>query len=75
MGKTKDDIWFKFGQPYKQGDAKLSYYKCSVCDEPVIAIVGRIRDHWAKCKKRPCAISQLDAGFQPSRKSAKTWTM
>jgi hypothetical protein len=34
-----------------------------------------MRDHWAKCKKRPHAIGQLNAGFQPSRKSAKTWTV
>jgi len=41
----------------------------------VIAAVGRMRNHWAKCKKRPRAIGQLDVGFQSSRKSAKTWTM
>ncbi len=63
MGKTKDDIWSKFGQSYKQGDAKLSYYKCSACDEPMIAAVGYMHDHWVKCKKHPYAIGQLDAGF------------
>jgi hypothetical protein len=31
-----------------------------------------MRDDWATCKKRPRAIGQHDAGFQPSRKSAKT---
>jgi hypothetical protein len=41
----------------------------------MIATTGRMHDHWAKCKKRPRAIGQLDAGFQPSRKSAKTWTV
>jgi hypothetical protein len=75
MGKTKDDIWFKFGQSYKQGDAKSSYCKCSACDEHVIAALSRMRDHWVKCKKRPRTISQLDAGFQPSQNSAKTWIM
>jgi hypothetical protein len=44
-----------------------------VCDEHVITATGHMRDHWAKCKKRPRAIGQLDAGFQPSRKSAKVW--
>ncbi|CAK9207872.1 unnamed protein product [Sphagnum troendelagicum] len=73
MGKTKDNIWSKFGQSYKHGDAKLSYCKCSACDEPVITTAGCMRDHWAKCLKHPHAIGQLDAGFQPSRKSAKTW--
>ncbi|CAK9270787.1 unnamed protein product [Sphagnum jensenii] len=34
-----------------------------------------MRNHWAKCKKHPRAIGQLDAGFQPSQKLAKTWTM
>ncbi len=46
-----------------------------MCDEHVIAIAGRMRDHWMKCKKRPHAIGQLDAGFQPSQKSAKMWTV
>jgi hypothetical protein len=72
MGKSKDDIWENFGESYKQGDAKSNYCKCSACDEPVIAAAGRMRDHWATCKKRPRAIVQLDAGFHPSRKSAKT---
>ncbi len=75
MGKTKDDIWSKFGQSYKQGDVKSSYCKCSACDEHVIAAMGRMHDHWAKCKKRPRTIGQLDAGFQPSQKLAKTWTV
>jgi formylmethanofuran dehydrogenase subunit E len=63
MGKIKDDIWSTFGQSYKQGDAKSSYYKCSACDEPVIATMNRMCDHWAKCKKCPHAIGQLDVGF------------
>jgi hypothetical protein len=75
MWKTKDDIWFKFGQSYKQGDAKSSYCKCSTCDERVIVTAGHMCDHWAKCKKCPGAISQLYESFQPSQKSAKTWTM
>jgi hypothetical protein len=73
MGKSKDDIWSKFGQSYKQRDAKSSYCKCSACDELVIAAVGRMCHHWAKCNKRPCAIGQLDVGFQPSQKLAKIW--
>jgi ssDNA-binding Zn-finger/Zn-ribbon topoisomerase 1 len=64
MGKTKDDIWSKFGQSYKHGDAKLSYYKCSACDEPMIAAASRMHVHWAKCKNHPCAIGQLYVGFQ-----------
>jgi hypothetical protein len=75
MGKTKDDIWSKFGQSYKQGNAKSNYCKCSACNEPVITAMGYICDHWAKCKKHPYAIGQLDVGFQPSRKLAKTWTV
>jgi hypothetical protein len=75
MGKIKGDIWSKFGKSYKQGDAKSNYYRCSVCDEPMIIVVGHMRDHWVKCKKHPRTIGQLDASFQPSRKSAKTWTM
>jgi hypothetical protein len=63
MGKTKNDIWSKFGQSYKQGDAKSSYCKCSMCDEPMIAAAGRMCDHWVKCKKSPRTIGQLDAGF------------
>ncbi len=63
MGKTKDDIWSKFGQFYKQGDAKSSYCKCSACDEPMIAVMDYMCDHWAKCKKHPHAIGQLHAGF------------
>jgi hypothetical protein len=31
-----------------------------------------MREHWATCKKHPSANGQLDAGFQTSRKSAKT---
>jgi hypothetical protein len=75
MGKTKDDIWSKFGQSYKHGNVKSSCCKCLACDDLVIATAGHMRDHWAKCKKRPHAIGQLDAGFQPSRKLAKTWTV
>jgi hypothetical protein len=75
MGKTKDDIWSKFGESYKQGDAKSSYCKCSAYDEHVIVAAGHMCDHRAKCKKHPRAIGQLDAGFQLSRKLAKTWTV
>jgi hypothetical protein len=39
----------------------------------MIVAVGCMCDHWAKCKKRPRTIGQLDAGFQPSPKSIKTW--
>ncbi len=68
MGKPKDAIWEKFGTCYRQGDARSMYCKCSSCNEPVIAAVGRMHDHYAGCKKRPWSIGQLEAGFQPSRK-------
>ncbi len=68
MGKPKDAIWEKLGACYRQGDARSMYCKCSFCNESVIAAVGRMRDHYAGCKKRPRSIGQLEAGFQPSRK-------
>ena len=60
-------------RPYQPGghggeeSMKSKYCKCSACDEPVIAASARLQDHWDRCKKRPRAIGQLDAGFQPSR--------
>jgi hypothetical protein len=68
MGKPKDAIWEKFGACLRQGDVRLMYCKCSACNEPVIAAVGRMHDHYVGCKKRPQSIGQLDAGFEPSRK-------
>ena len=68
MGKPTDVIWEKFGACCRQGDVRSMYCKCSACNEPVIAAVGRMRDHCVGCKKRPWSIGQLDAGFQPSRK-------
>jgi len=68
MGKPKDVIWEKFGACYRQGDARSMYCKCFSCNEPVITTVGRMRDHYAGCKKRARSIGQLEAGFQPSRK-------
>jgi hypothetical protein len=69
MGKSKDDIWGKFVESCRQGDAKSNYSKCSARDEPVIAAAARMRDHRAKCEKRLRAIGQLDEDLQPSRKS------
>ena len=60
-----------FGVSSKPGDAKVSYWKCSACDDAVIAAVGRMLDHWAMCKKRPRSIGQLDEVFQPSREVGK----
>ena len=68
MGKPKDVIWEKFEACYRQGDVRSMYCKCFACNEPVIAAVGRICDHYVGCKMRPWSIGQLDAGFQPSRK-------
>jgi hypothetical protein len=75
MTKGKDEIWEHFGEPYnpvednEESEKKKSRYcNCSACNMSVIAAAGRLRDHWAKCTKRPRAIGQLDAGFQPSRK-------
>lgn len=77
--RPKGKIWEKFGEVYlpagglpgEEPANKSKYCKCSACDEPVIAASGRLQDHWQKCTKRPRAIGQLDAGFQPSRKVAK----
>jgi hypothetical protein len=75
--RSKGEIWKRFGEVYQPAGGvpgeeptnKSMYCKCSACDEPVVAASGRLRDHWDKCKKRPRAIGQLDAGFQPSRKT------
>ena len=68
MGKPKDAIWEKFDACYRQGVARSMYCKCFACNKPVITTVGRMRNHYVGCKKRPRSIGQLDAGFQPSRK-------
>ena len=62
MGKPKDAIWEKFEVCYRQGDARSMYCKCSACNEPMIAAVGRMHDHYIGCKKQPRSIGQLDAG-------------
>jgi hypothetical protein len=71
--RPKDAIWEHFGEPYvlpapldDVGPLPRSKYsKCLSCDEPIIAATARMRDHWARCKKRPQSIGQLDSGFQP----------
>ena len=40
--------------------ARLMYCKCSACNESVVAAMGRMRDHYAGCKKRPRSIGVLD---------------
>ena len=72
MPKVKDPIWNKFGAVFVVGDSKSGYAKCLACQDPVIAAAGCMRDHWAKCKRRLQSIGQLEAGFTPSRKSAKS---
>ena len=72
MYKTKVGIWTKSSMSYNPGDANSSYCKCLACKDDVIGAVGRMHDHWAKCKKRPRSIGWLNKGFQPSRKSAKS---
>ena len=74
MVRSKHEIWKKFGDPYQhdglggeEESTKSKYCKCCACDELIIAASARLRDHWDKCKKRPRAIGQLDAGFRPSR--------
>ena len=62
MGKPKDAIWEKFGACYRQGDARSMYCKCSAYNEPMIAAVDRMHNHYAGCKKQPRSIGQLDAG-------------
>ncbi len=62
MGKPKDAIWEIFGVCYRHGDARSMYCKCSACNKPVIAAVGRMRDHYVGYKKWPWSIGQLDAG-------------
>ena len=42
------------------------YCKDWACDEPIIAAMARMKDHWAKCKKQNQCIGQLDSGFQRS---------
>ena len=70
--KPKDDIWKMYSEPFSSNESKSKHCTCLACNSAVIAAAGRLRDHWAKCKKRPRAIGQLDAGFQPSRKSVKS---
>jgi hypothetical protein len=74
--KPKDAIWAKFGEPFlpigdNAGLKSVKYCKCSACDNAIIAACGRLRDHWAKCTRRPRAIGQLDAGFKLSRVTMK----
>jgi hypothetical protein len=72
MVRTKHEIWKRFGDPFhlpaSLGDddstTKSKYCKCNLCNELVIAASARLKYHWDKCKKRPRAIGQLDAGFQ-----------
>ena len=71
--KPKDAIWAKFGEPFlpigdNAGLKSVTYCKCSACENAIIAACGRLRDHWAKCTRRPRAIGQLDAGFKPTRR-------
>ena len=56
MGKPNNAIWEGFGACYRHGDAMSMYCKCSACNEPVIAAVGRMRYHYVGCKKRPWSI-------------------
>ena len=44
------------------GDVRSMCCKCFACNEPVIAAVGRMRDHDDGYKKRPRSIGQLDVG-------------
>ena len=76
MTRPRDPIWGNFGDPFlplAAGDddaasQKTKYCKCNACNEPIIAACTRLKDHWARCKKRPRAIGQLDAGFKPISK-------
>jgi hypothetical protein len=70
-------IWGNFGDPILPlagGDAaaashKTKYCKCNACNEPIIAACTRLKEHWARCKKRPRAtIGQVNAGFKPKAK-------
>lgn len=78
MARPKNVIWECFGEPYAPPplddgvlSTKSKYCRCSACDEPIIAATARMRDHWAKCKKRPRSIGQLDCGFQPESRQRK----
>ena len=75
MGRTAHEIWELFGKPYKCGDGVSKYVKCLACDTQVTAAVNRLKVHWERCKKRPRAIGQLDAGFVPSKKVATGGTV
>ena len=56
MGKTKDDIWSKFGQSYQQSDAKLSYCKFLIVESPQHGIQSSISG---------CNISMLTSKRSP----------
>lgn len=76
--RPKDAIWGNFGDPFHPvigagAASKARYCKCNACNEPIIAASGRLRDHWARCKKRPRAIGQLDAGFKPMSTKTKKY--
>jgi len=55
-GRRKDAIWNYFIELEPDDNHKIRRAQCKQCDEPVSALVARMRTHWEKCNKSANAL-------------------